>query len=123
MALFEKIPENTASYHLFDHSQPTLIFNTELDAEEENLTFVKIPIGQSLSYILDELYRRQVQAVMVEGGRRLLDRFLTANLWDEARILIGNTTFGRGLRAPVIPHPADVTEKVGDNVQLTVFNG
>ena len=122
IALFGRLPEKRERYHLFDRSQPTLIFNTELDAEEENLTFVKIPTGQSLSYILDELYRRQVQSVMVEGGRRLLDRFLNAGLWDEARILIGNTTFGRGLPAPVIPRAADFTEQVGDNVQLTINN-
>ncbi len=129
MALFGRLPEKRERYHLFDHSQPTLVFNAEMEVEEENLTYVKIPDPGLLSardavliFILEELYRRQVQSVMVEGGRRLLDRFLSENLWDEARVLIGNTTFGPGLRAPVIPQTADIVEKVGDNVQLTIRN-
>lgn len=138
IALFGRLPAERGAYRLFDRSQPTLVFNTEYGAEEENLTFVKIPdFGASpaaaarqdlsardpeLAFILDELYRRQVQSVMVEGGRRLLDRFIASGLWDEARVLIGNRTFGRGLPAPVLPQSADVTEQVGDNVQCTIYN-
>ena len=138
IALFGRLPENREGYRLFDRAQPTLVFNAEMEAVEENLSYVKIPDTDApstaavpqlptvqdaeLAFVLDELYRRQVQSVMVEGGRRLLDRFLNTGLWDEARVLIGNRTFGRGLPAPVIPRAADLTEQVGDNVQLTMYN-
>ena len=47
------------------------------------------------------LYQLQVQSVMVEGGARLLQMFIDADMWDEARV-ITNTEMvvGEGLNAP-----------------------
>ena len=38
--------------------------------------------------------------IFVEGGKQLLESFITANLWDEARVFKGETEFGSGLKAP-----------------------
>jgi diaminohydroxyphosphoribosylaminopyrimidine deaminase/5-amino-6-(5-phosphoribosylamino)uracil reductase len=36
----------------------------------------------------------------VEGGARLLQTFIDAGLWDEARVFTGKTWFQKGVRAP-----------------------
>jgi diaminohydroxyphosphoribosylaminopyrimidine deaminase/5-amino-6-(5-phosphoribosylamino)uracil reductase len=44
----------------------------------------------------------EIQSVIIEGGRQLLQSFIDVNLWDEARIFIGDITFNNGINAPVI---------------------
>jgi diaminohydroxyphosphoribosylaminopyrimidine deaminase/5-amino-6-(5-phosphoribosylamino)uracil reductase len=38
--------------------------------------------------------------VIIEGGKQTLQTFIDANLWDEARIFIGNSRFNTGAKAP-----------------------
>lgn len=52
--------------------------------------------------VLDELHKREIQSVLVEGGANILGQFIEAGLWDEARIFRGHINFGDGLRAPVL---------------------
>lgn len=55
-----------------------------------------------LRQILDDLYKRGIQSLMVEGGAQLLQHFIDANLWDEARIEIAPINLGEGVSAPKI---------------------
>ena len=48
------------------------------------------------------LYRHEIQSVIIEGGSQTLQTFIDANLWDEARIFIGEITFSNGIHAPKI---------------------
>ncbi len=90
--------------HLFDGSQPTLIFNA-IKSEVSGMTeFVQIESGEmQLLQIMQTLYDRNIQSVLVEGGAALLQSFIDAGLWDEARI-ITNTSLhlGDGVHAPTL---------------------
>ena len=68
--------------------------------------------------ILPALYAEKVQTVIVEGGAKLLSAFIEANLWDEARVFVSETTFGSGLKAPHIAQNALSQEKVGSDTLL-----
>ncbi|MDR0206298.1 MAG: bifunctional diaminohydroxyphosphoribosylaminopyrimidine deaminase/5-amino-6-(5-phosphoribosylamino)uracil reductase RibD [Bacteroidales bacterium] len=50
--------------------------------------------------ILSQLYTLKIQSVVVEGGKKTLNRFFETNLWDEAFILTGNVEWERGVKAP-----------------------
>ncbi len=52
--------------------------------------------------ICQELYKLNINSVIIEGGTKTLQRFITANYWDEARVFIGNSYFKEGIKAPVI---------------------
>jgi diaminohydroxyphosphoribosylaminopyrimidine deaminase/5-amino-6-(5-phosphoribosylamino)uracil reductase len=52
---------------------------------------------------MQHLHERNIQSVLVEGGANLLNQFITAGLWDEARVIIGSKLFPGGLAAPVLP--------------------
>lgn len=52
--------------------------------------------------LLAELHRRQVRALLVEGGAELLGHFIRRGLWDEARVITGPVPFGAGTPAPRI---------------------
>lgn len=55
-----------------------------------------------LNGVLNDLYLRGIQSVMVEGGAFTLQRFIEAELWDEARVLTGTMTMKDGLQAPAV---------------------
>jgi len=86
--------------HLFDQSQPTICYNTEKNEELENLIYVKLQKDFYLKDILKDLQEKKIQSVLVEGGSFLLQKFISENLWDEARVFTGNTVFGEGIKAP-----------------------
>ncbi|MGJ8593704.1 MAG: bifunctional diaminohydroxyphosphoribosylaminopyrimidine deaminase/5-amino-6-(5-phosphoribosylamino)uracil reductase RibD [Aquaticitalea sp.] len=46
------------------------------------------------------LHKRQVNSIIIEGGRQTLQTFIDENLWDEARIFTGKNNFLEGVRAP-----------------------
>jgi len=68
--------------------------------------------------ILDQLYTLKIQSVVVEGGKKTLNRFLEANLWDEAYVLTGNVEWERGVEAPKLQLvPESRTEIDGDVIE------
>ncbi|RZK46876.1 MAG: riboflavin biosynthesis protein RibD, partial [Pedobacter sp.] len=47
-----------------------------------------------------QLYLMDIQSVIIEGGAVILNQFITANLWDEARIFTGDVEWENGMLAP-----------------------
>ena len=78
------------------------------------------PLSDNAEEAVKELYNLNVQSVIVEGGKKTLEKFLTAGLWDEARILVGNQQWGRGLPAPKLPGIPDKTVNIDDNQLMYV---
>jgi riboflavin biosynthesis protein RibD len=59
--------------------------------------------SKTLKEQLHELYRQNIQSLIVEGGAKLLASFIKENLWDEARIETAeHILLGEGVKAPVI---------------------
>ena len=53
---------------------------------------------------LEVLHAHHIQSLIVEGGRKTLDSFLTQGLWDEIRVETNTVlTVGGGTRAPQLP--------------------
>jgi len=91
-----------AHLNLFDGKQKTICYNLLEDKAHDNLSFVKLPGDTMLEHLCRHLYENRIQSVIVEGGRALLTSFITAGLWDEARIFVSPKTFNTGIRAPEI---------------------
>jgi diaminohydroxyphosphoribosylaminopyrimidine deaminase/5-amino-6-(5-phosphoribosylamino)uracil reductase len=92
-----------ATLHLFDNSIATLIIN-EIRNEVSGLCrYRKIPFASDLlSSVMHHLYEQEIQSLIVEGGKHLLESFISSDLWDEARVFTGQTNFIRGIKAPEI---------------------
>ncbi len=89
--------------HVLDNSAPTLIFNETKNHKEKNTEWVATDFSKNqLMPMINELYNRNVQSVMVEGGAFTLQNFIEQNLWDEARIFISNKFLNDGVKAPQI---------------------
>ena len=87
--------------YLFDNSIYTLVFTGEPKVDKSKLKYIYTDFSKDLHrQVLDHLYEMEVQSIMIEGGHMLLQSFIDKELWDEARVLIGDKSFGEGLQAP-----------------------
>lgn len=89
---------------IFDDSVKTIVFTkSENIISAENTIFEVIDFNQNIvPQILGILYQNQIQSIIIEGGLQTLQTFIDQDIWDEARIFIGNTTFEKGTKAPII---------------------
>lgn len=109
-----------ASLHVFDGRIPTLVYNTQADEKTGNVTWVRLAAEDFLQHMLEDLYQRKIQSVLVEGGAAILNALIEAQLWDEARIFTSPQTFGRGIAAPLIQGKRIAQESIGTD-RLEVF--
>jgi len=91
------------SKKIFDSAADTIIYNAVETICKDNLHFVKIDFEVSiLPQIMKELFERNIQSVIIEGGAFLLQSIIAENLWDEARVFTTTQLFERGLKAPKV---------------------
>ncbi|WP_368114127.1 bifunctional diaminohydroxyphosphoribosylaminopyrimidine deaminase/5-amino-6-(5-phosphoribosylamino)uracil reductase RibD [Bacteroides sp. RTP21281st1_E4_RTP21281_210402] len=88
---------------IFDGDIPTLIFTEKKRSEEKNITYITIDFNHNpLIQIMEELYQRKIQSLLVEGGSQLLQSFIDNGLWDEAFIEKCPSRLYSGVKAPEI---------------------
>lgn len=110
-----------AGFHLLNAGQPTWIINERKESNEGNLHFLKLPFDeQLLPTLLERLLQAGKNSLLVEGGPTLLQSFLDAGLWDEARVFQTNFNMGKGLHSPALPHASCAlsTSIAQDTLQL-----
>lgn len=88
--------------------------------EETNTPLPCIPLPDDAHEAINKMYGCKIQSVIIEGGKKTLEKFLDADLWDEARILVGNQSWGKGLLAPATPDFVEKTVQIDDNQLIYV---
>ena len=53
--------------------------------------------------VMQRLYENKIQSLIVEGGRKILDAFIEAGLYDEVVVFQSPKLFHDGLKAPQLP--------------------
>jgi diaminohydroxyphosphoribosylaminopyrimidine deaminase/5-amino-6-(5-phosphoribosylamino)uracil reductase len=91
-----------STLHLFDGKAQTIVFNEEKDEQSHSIAYVKVSFDSLPEAVMQVLFERNIQSVIVEGGKNLLSQFIDRNLWDEARIITSERIFNGGLKAPDI---------------------
>lgn len=91
--------------HLFDGSQPTLVV-TEKNETIAGAMTLQVDFNQSiLPQLMEELQRRNIQSLLVEGGSKLLQSFIDEGLWDEAYVEHCPQVLGHGVLSPSLINP------------------
>ena len=88
--------------NVFDGAQETLIYNVLKHEESGNVSLVRVDEDDFLAHVVQDLYKKKIQSVIVEGGSQTLQGFISAGLWDEANIFISPQNFQDGIKAPSI---------------------
>ena len=115
--LIDKNLQVPTSNLLFNEVAKTVIFN-ELKTEViGNVHYIQMEdmhfyLPQKICF---QLYLMDIQSFIVEGGMNLLNQFLSANLWDEARIFRSKAAWKDGLLAPQLHADLVETLNVGED--------
>jgi diaminohydroxyphosphoribosylaminopyrimidine deaminase / 5-amino-6-(5-phosphoribosylamino)uracil reductase len=114
-----RIPKES---HINDNEVKTIIFSNSLTAiNEENCIFEAIDFKNNIAkQILETLHKHQIQSVIIEGGSQTLQTFIDENLWDEARVFIGNKNFETGIKAPILELKKSEKHTI-ENDKLIIF--
>ena len=116
-----------SSTKLLSDGLPTLVVTEIVDLpinKSTACTYLSVPFGPNLlSKILSYLHQQGIDSLIVEGGATLLNSFITADLWDEARILTGAVPIegDQLVLAPMVSGRIGQTHKLGDNVVTQIF--
>ncbi len=86
---------------IFSDNGKTLVLNRIKSETVGNVEFVKLT-NLDTENILKALFERNIISVFVEGGSRTIQHFLVDNVWDEARVIVGESIFKEGIKAPRI---------------------
>nr|WP_262906839.1 bifunctional diaminohydroxyphosphoribosylaminopyrimidine deaminase/5-amino-6-(5-phosphoribosylamino)uracil reductase RibD [Tenacibaculum finnmarkense] len=97
-----RIPSNLT---VFDEKVKTLVLidkATKINKVKEQVEVLeKIDFSSRVAeQICEVLQKHQIQSVLIEGGAQMLQTFIDANLWDEAQVFVGGTSFKNGVEAP-----------------------
>lgn len=86
----------------------SLIEYLEMDFSSKNLT----------SELIKKLHELKISSIIIEGGAMTLDNFIDAELWDEARVLVGDKWLHSGIAAPVLPVSPSTETQIGSDIVL-----
>jgi diaminohydroxyphosphoribosylaminopyrimidine deaminase / 5-amino-6-(5-phosphoribosylamino)uracil reductase len=87
---------------IFDTSAPTIIFHFGPDNTQNNIEYIHIENTQLTDQILHQLYIRNINSVLVEGGTKTHQLFLDSNQYDSINIFKTPHLLISGIQAPVV---------------------
>lgn len=89
--------------HLLDGSVPTHFFYTQKEELSENIQYHQLQSTPLVPKLLQRLYELRLNSVLIEGGAALINEFVKAGIWDEARVITNHSlTLKNGVAAPVL---------------------
>lgn len=113
---------------LFDGSSPTVVFTDLSSVAEDSAPAYDAVEVEAIDFsadivpqILESLYRRGVQSLLVEGGSCLLQSFIDCGLWDEAFVETSDVCLGEGVKCPILKNHTLVEKNVYLGSQITHF--
>lgn len=101
--------------HFHDGSQDTIILNGIRNGTEGNVQFTRI-VDNSPQSIIEAIYNKRIQSVVIEGGARLLNSFIQQGYYDEVRVLRSKRLlWGKGEKVPALPALTSISEDLDDD--------
>ncbi len=98
-----------------------VVFTHNTDADISNAVKVKLNDNvPSALQIAEYLFSAGIQSLLIEGGAKVLNHFISNGLWDEARIFSGENYFKGGVKAPLI-HGALLSRTIFSGSSLEIY--
>jgi diaminohydroxyphosphoribosylaminopyrimidine deaminase/5-amino-6-(5-phosphoribosylamino)uracil reductase len=108
------------NHHVKDGQIKTIIITAQ-----ENLTSSENCIYENAIFdirltktIIHILQKYGIQSIIIEGGKQTLESFIDDNLWDEARVFIGNNHLKQGIKAPILNGDFQIKNIKEDQLKL-----
>lgn len=117
--LIDKNLSVTTDLNIFN-SGKLICYNLKKKSVENTVEYVKAYEDDFLNSIMDDLYKKNIGSVIIEGGAVTLNSFIKQNLVDEIRIFKSKSEFGKGIEAPKVDMNIYSKDKV-DNDLLEIY--
>ncbi|MGL6341740.1 MAG: bifunctional diaminohydroxyphosphoribosylaminopyrimidine deaminase/5-amino-6-(5-phosphoribosylamino)uracil reductase RibD, partial [Waterburya sp.] len=100
------------SKNIYNKDSKTIIITSKHNDVEEfngkdfrelsdNVSYLKIDFSNNIiPQIIEKLFKLNIQTVIVEGGTQLINSFIEADIWDEARVFSSKVSLENGIAAP-----------------------
>lgn len=108
-------------YGLLKDGDSTLVFNKEKQQNDGAVEFIATD-PKNLTSVLSNLLQHKVNSLIVEGGSAVLQSFIDQNLWDEARVIMGDMETGAGTKAPKFRFLPTHSETIGNDTIRYIKN-
>jgi diaminohydroxyphosphoribosylaminopyrimidine deaminase/5-amino-6-(5-phosphoribosylamino)uracil reductase len=112
--VIDKSLKLSKNLNVFNAEAKTIIFN-EIKSDNSPHHYIKISPNNLINNVLKELYKQDIQSIMIEGGAITLQSFINANTWDEARIFTTKKELINGVKAPEITGALREKTKIGND--------
>jgi diaminohydroxyphosphoribosylaminopyrimidine deaminase/5-amino-6-(5-phosphoribosylamino)uracil reductase len=99
--------------NLFSDGLPTIVFNYTKTEIVGAVQYEKINKNQPvIDQIIGYCYAKNFNSLFVEGGAAILQSFIDASVWDEARVITNQAQFiQQGLDAPLLKNYSVLSNK------------
>ena len=128
-----RIPDDVS---VFDGSVKTIVLTETRNKKQETrqnklshceqseaISYEEINFSKNVAkQICDVLQEHKIQSVIIEGGTQTLQTFIDENLWDEARVFIGDVEFGKGVKSPIFNARILSEEKIKNDILRRYIN-
>lgn len=106
----------SSSYKVFSGEGKVIVITEKDKLNNANITYCKINFEKDFAVsVLNKLFELSIQSVIIEGGSKLLNSFIEAGIWNEARIFVGAKEFKNGIKAPVFNKSNAEELAIGDD--------
>lgn len=119
--ILDKNGKITSDYFVLDNTTKTVVITEQknlISSENciyENAIFDKLQADKIAAII----YKNNLQSVIIEGGTKTLETFISSNYWDEARVFKSQIILKEGIKTPLI-NKLSVSKNI-KNDNLTIF--
>ena len=111
------------SLNVLDNKVPTIILNKIKQEEKGNNFFYKYAAGENVTVAtMNVLYQRNINSLIVEGGKTLLRSFIAAGLWDEARVITNKEmNIENGIDAPLLENAVLIKKEMIRSNEISYY--
>lgn len=123
--IIDKDLKIASSFHVLDGTVTTLVITGQQNhqKQKEGMMYEVIDFSKPIAkQICEVLYKHHILSVIIEGGTKTLQTFIDSKVWDEARIFIGNRSFGEGLQAPLLQGTLVSVQKIREDILKCIIN-
>ncbi|MEY2829491.1 MAG: hypothetical protein RIQ33_1349 [Bacteroidota bacterium] len=116
--VIDKNNQLPTTHFLMNDEHSTLLLNTHFNKTEKNKEFLKIDFNENfIPQLLNELYLKNINSIIIEGGTILLQSFIDKGLWDEAIVITNiHINIDEGIKAPKWNETSIKSEVIENNL-------
>ena len=112
--------------NVYDGSVKTIVITApkrKSQKHKEDIVFEPIDFSKNVAeQICEVLQKHQIMSVIIEGGTQTLQTFIDANLWDEAKVFVGDTNLEKGVSAPVLSAKKTTETSIKNDLLITYIH-